>query len=872
MTRKAALSTLLLLAAPALGGEAPPARSGRASFARKPTASRAGDAVKIAFAASRETDATVYVENAAGEVVRHLAAGLLGENAPAPLKAGSLEQSIPWDGKDDAGRPARGGPFRARVRLGMAAKFDRIIGWEPQMLFLVAGLAVSADGEVFLIERGGNYIGGDFGVRVLDRDGKYLRTIAPYPASLPYEKVRGFGPHAFPEKHGMPLFHNGHGQSMHPFTAAIQPHNPAVLPDGRLVFCSGTGSGHEQNPPFHLLALNPDGSCPQTGFVGPLVRRGFGFVGGDGGSSGYRPWFFAAGPDGKQFYVSGLLTGDRYWKQTPAHAVFRLAWEEEKLPAAPFIGELGKPGDDGTHLRDPRGMATDGDGNLHVADRGNNRLAVFDPAGKFLGGTKIDGPEQVVVNRGTGEVFVLCFSFKQNSKGTARPVGYRIVKLSGGRNGKVLCQTQESKIGWSKARGSSWPTMALDAAAKPPRLWLGAGGSLRYFEDRGTALEPKGEVMTGKGLFAPDRAWADEARKRLYVQSRPGFVAGISAVDLESDTIAAAKVSGGVFAADSAGNLYVNSGYLKTKITRYDPEGRPLPFPATGKAEIGPFKSVWRSGFTVAPDGDIYVLHAKQAAPLSLDVWGADGKEKRKDVIPNLPDATCGVGVDAAGNVYLGINVRKPDHLYPDPCNGLFPATAWNHWRRQEQREMPWKWSYFNHYLFWWGSVFKFAPTGGRWFRSAKRGEKPAEVPAGAAAYKGAFLDADYWVQGRLWQYQGFSPCPKNRSEGGGGDDNCTCWGGRFATDAFGRCFVPDCLRFSVVVIDANANELVRFGEYGNMDSRGPGSPIPEPEIPVGWPAHVAANRDFAYLSDRMNRRVVAVRLVFADEQTCALP
>jgi hypothetical protein len=53
--------------------------------------------VKIEFAADRETDVAVYVEDAASKVVRHLAAGMLGKNPPAPLKAGALEQSLEWD-------------------------------------------------------------------------------------------------------------------------------------------------------------------------------------------------------------------------------------------------------------------------------------------------------------------------------------------------------------------------------------------------------------------------------------------------------------------------------------------------------------------------------------------------------------------------------------------------------------------------------------------------------------------------------------------------------------------------------------------------------------------------------------------------------
>ena len=80
----------------AMGGEAAPP-----VFTRKPTAVKDGDKVTIAFAADRETDVAVSIENGQGKVVRHLVAGRLGKNAPAPLKPNALEQTLVWDGQAD---------------------------------------------------------------------------------------------------------------------------------------------------------------------------------------------------------------------------------------------------------------------------------------------------------------------------------------------------------------------------------------------------------------------------------------------------------------------------------------------------------------------------------------------------------------------------------------------------------------------------------------------------------------------------------------------------------------------------------------------------------------------------------------------------
>ncbi len=113
------------------------------SFARKPTAIKADGGVKIEFAARAATDVAVWVEDSGGRVVRHLAAGALGDNAPGPLTKSSLAQAIIWDGRDDDGRAATGGPFKVRVGLGLTAGYaGTAFGSEarPDNLAGVAGL------------------------------------------------------------------------------------------------------------------------------------------------------------------------------------------------------------------------------------------------------------------------------------------------------------------------------------------------------------------------------------------------------------------------------------------------------------------------------------------------------------------------------------------------------------------------------------------------------------------------------------------------------------------------------------------------------------------------------------------------------------
>ncbi len=99
----------------------------------------------------------------------------------------------------------------------------------------------------------------------------------------------------------------------------------------------------------------------------------------------------------------------------------------------------------------------------------------------------------------------------------------------------------------------------------------------------------------------------------------------------------------------------------------------------------------------------------------------------------------------------------------------------------------------------------------------------------------------------------------------------CYCETSRFDINGYDRLFVPDLFRFRVYVLDSNGNEITHFGSYGNMDSRGPGSPVPEPEIAFGWPLSTECANDRVYTADVVNKRVVAVKFEFAVTEECAI-
>ena len=174
-------------------------------FTVAPTAVRSNDKVVISFSVNQPIDVEVSVRDAKGETVRHLAAGVLGGTnpPPPPLKPG-LSQAIEWDGKDDLGKSAAGGPFAIRVCAGMRVEFGRMIGGSAYTGSVVAmpyrapvnGLAVDVDGGLYVkmmssVGSHGNSGMWPWHLRKFDREGNYLKTVLPYPPSTAPARATG---------------------------------------------------------------------------------------------------------------------------------------------------------------------------------------------------------------------------------------------------------------------------------------------------------------------------------------------------------------------------------------------------------------------------------------------------------------------------------------------------------------------------------------------------------------------------------------------------------------------------------------------------------------------------------------------------------
>ncbi len=874
----AAAAALLLTSGPARAGtlEAPldVRKDGEVKLAAGPAAGAAGDGVKIGFAVSAPTDVEVAILDAKGAVVRHLAAGLLGPNAPEPFKKDALAQEVLWDRRDDAGKPAAGGPFKARVSAGARPRLDKYAGFDGNCLPGIVGLVVGEGGELFVLMsesfRGGTE------VRVLDKDGKYLRTIVPYAADTPKERMAAVGMLEI-EGERLPLVHNATARTNYPLINGMHHQNMALSPKGNIVMVSGLGTMCEQGPPRHLLALHPEGGGPaDMSFVGPQLRKGrAGMIGGAGEGTAGLFDHVAASPDGEWYYVS-YGANSRYGAKR--HGVVRLKWADKEAGAL-WLGK-DEPGADDGHFNNPTGIAVDKAGNVYVCDHGNNRVMVFDKEGKLLGKFPVEQPYQIAVHPAGGGIYVMSCNVVPK---WGRILGEDSVLRKFGPFG----QGEPKELARLEAKGMG--VMALDPTASPARLWIATSKGLCPVADKGASFEPGPAVSNGNSMSHPTYLAADPARNRALVYEN-GSVK-VYAIDLDTGR-KSEFCKGTCVATDREGNVYVMGG-RDNAVYRFDPAGKPLAFSGLGSNKIltkgyrgfGP--NMGMPGLCVDVRGNIYVSRnsnygGAEAYGGRVDVYGPDGKMLKEKVLDGLGYGECGLGVDAAGNIYQGMNIKPADKPFPAAFMGKVPEERWTFWRGKE-REAPWCYVYYNAYLWHWGSVFKFGPDGGvvygqhPWnlkrkdYGEPKAADKLENAPAGAVSYRSAYLGYEVKVAGAQWRYPGCGIIPAS-GDGLMPDPGCACYNSSLAVDEYGRVFAPNPFRYSVEMLDTNGNRIARIGHYGNADSAGAGSKLPEPEIALAGAYHVSAADGKVFIGDASNHRVVVVKFEHAAEGTCAVP
>ncbi|MCG3177857.1 MAG: hypothetical protein BIFFINMI_00177 [Phycisphaerae bacterium] len=829
---------------------------------------RAGEQVKISFTVTTASDVEVAVLDARGRTIRHVAAGLLGPNAPAPLTKDSLAQELTWDGRDDAGQAAAGGPFKVRVRVGSQAKLEKYLGHDPMTLAGdIDAITVGADGELYvLVDEGFKF--GRSELLVLDRNGKYLRTIMPYSADTPAQRTESVG-HLMIEGQRVPILFSGHSFSVYPLVCGLRGQSMAWHPKGYLIAASSTGTAREHGPPRYLLAFDRRGGAPEgVPFVGPKILDARGFLGGGGERAAVGMDRLAVSPDGLTVYLNPCVGNAKGLEAFRKHGIYRLKWSDAKI--GPLWLGKDAPGQADGEFNDPQGLAADREGRVYVCDRGNNRVQVFDAEGKFLGKFEAPSPEQIGVHA-SGQIFVL-------SRMADKSAPSRLLAFGAWKDGTA------ARLADVESPGVKF--LALDPAAEPVRLWA-------VVRDKGQCLTPVAyadgkftlgaPILGGAGLVNPSFLAADPERGRVIVKEhrtlrmRQPF----RSIDLDSGKMTSLDLTGSDITLDGKGNIYCTDGYAETYIARYDPSGKPLPFAGSESNRIpvqfrsyGPDQGL--RGHRVAPDGDLFIIRSvNHGVGATLDQYGPDGKLKKAGLVAGIGGGDSGLGVDAAGNLYVGLNLRPADRPFPAEFAGVMPADNWLWWRKK-QMPPPWGYIYINPYLFHMGAVFKFGPAGGVIYgeQLAKKktdqitspGSELTNAPADAVAYKSAYLQYDVKVAGSMWSYGGIGTIPAS-IDGPTPDPGCKCMPSHLDADLYGRVFAPDPFLFDVQMIDSAGNRIARIGQYGNSDDAGPAIRFSGPEA-----CDFAEADGRLYVSDIANRRVVVIRFDWSDAAEKAVP
>jgi hypothetical protein len=833
------------------------------AFTRPPAIEKNGDGFVIGFAVKSECDAAVWIAGPDGGVVRRLGAGRLGPNAPEPFQKDRLEQRVEWDGKAEGGHPAPAGCV-ARVGLGLRFSFERFLFQREQGVESRGPVSLSCDAQGNLYIMWGHlwtaHFTGIANITAFDREGNYLRTVKPFRADWPEEKISAIDWLKTADGRSVPLT----GPNNHtPFSGYLRGmsgmarHTAQITRDGRYIFvCGKPVTDARGGNVRRLLSIGTDGSCPREGFAGPPLQEGA-WTGDN---------FLALSPDEKYVYVSGSYHAK---KKSPHHAVYRLQWADTD-PPRPFVGTECEAGKDDKHFNQPRGLATDPDGRLYVCDYLNDRIQVFDAEGRHLKTLEVTGPEQVAVHPRTRELYVL--SVKDRGK-TDKYAEVRwevygeksLVKYKAWDDFTELARLDFPKL--TRYFHDCGPILALDASAGKPVLWLsnvvkGAPGDYLWkIADEGREFKRVPHNVLGQergsSVSCPAVAAARGTDEFYLVGGglKGAFRARAGTGKLEEVVLPeeATKWLGAIDAAPD-GTLYLSCGKviapprdMRWIIRRYGRDGKLLPFAEKEGIETlgyhgGTYAGEKCGPFAVAPDGRIYVSECsvpggKERA--RVNIYGADGAMLKEGFISETTHTCSPLAVDGQGRVYVADAVKPA---------GNGPGAEFPAFLGADPR---------GHFKMWYGTVCRFGPEGGA-FRHVAAGEKFTHA-GGYPGGKGKVV-----IAGSLWEYFGMSPHPQSSA--------CECPAARLSADGFGRVFVPDVCTYSVQVLDAAGNLLLRFGAYGNADAQGPASAVPRPEIPLRYPVAVAVLDRHAAVADSYNRRVLELSLSYAAEEACPVP
>lgn len=536
-------------------------------FAEKPKITRDGEKITVSFAAKGWCDVTVAIEDRTGRIVRHLASGVLGENAPEPFAWNSRKQAVIWDGKDDQGAYAdNNDELNVRVALGLKPQFEKTLFHSPYKRFGRNQPAMAAAPEgVYVYE-------GDMAdsVRIFDHEGNYVRTVYPFPAGK-LGQVQGLRWRTMPDGAKVPLkegshqvtfLGSGYNGGYDPATGLGQYRLKALNAyDGLPAYAAAEAMAVRGDrialAGLDLVRLSTDGSTPRSdagqdggldfkGVRASVTARVHSMYVFDGPME-IMPRSAAFSPDRKWVYLTGYTWGEsrdtagacRQW----LHGVLRVGFDGQTPPET-FAGDLTRlpsganaaPGAGDSQLNCPASVACDANGFVYVADYVNNRVPVFAPDGKLKESISVNRPAHVAVHQKTGEIFVFSWAYGHSGMIGTERVEPKLTRLEAQAGHKKIAEYSLplGKTGgasaWVGPMGTQY-RVELDSWAEPPTVWLvpqQAGGSQSWAPWGLKLLAVDKDQLTVKKDFGTVAAKAigcdfpTSGRQRLIVNPKTG--------------------------------------------------------------------------------------------------------------------------------------------------------------------------------------------------------------------------------------------------------------------------------------------------------------------------------------------------------------
>ncbi len=880
-------------------------------FARKPEVTRLGDKVTVTFTSKGYCDATVAVENAEGKIIRHLASGVLGPNAPQPFRKSSLSQSIVWDSKDDRGVYVDDKDTVAvRVSLGLKPQFERTLFWSPYK-------RVGPYGPILCTAPEGAYVSEGYAVdhiRLFDHQGNYVRTVYPFPADK-IDQVIGLRKHRFPpEGRALPLKGGYHQATL--LTSGTN-RNQRSSAEGFGVSAIGAGHGRLALVHLKLNRLAADGSTGGLPLEGPktcyLMKLKQKIHARTTALPGPRSACFS--PDGKYLYLTGWVwnSGQGYvfdW----IHGVVRLEFAKNDEPKV-FAGSL-KQDDvrtDNTGFKVPTSVACDAKGRVYVSDYINNRVQVFTPDGVHYRTIKVPLPAHVDVHRKTGDIYVFSWLFITRYK-TPDKVLPMYTRLGPIENPRVITRCPLPLVGhlttrsWNNSGGLPF-RMAVDSWADEPTIWLVPGAARYIHSGNGSILENWKTsgirlLVEKDGKLVVKRSFGDDVNRTVKRAKPPILWRQRLYVNPKNERLYVAEGDSGVMKS-------VN------QLVEVDPP--------TGRIRLLDLP-LGSEDLCFGGDGLAYLRTDKVVGRYDTTTWREIpwdyGEERKAGFGMGARAASLIAGLPTPGhrsNPFWhmgGMDVSVKGHLVVNSCNltGL-RVTQRENWHKRFYKEQVRLYAprlYPGRVR--WGEVHVWDRHGKLVYEDAVPGmghmngigidkddniymmvaarrlingrnydpKLPRDVsctlmkvrarktkvlstggrtpvPLLKATRPGRPLDfwsqwtGGAWIEGADWFFGGVGFNPRG----------CICWNSRFDLDYFNRSFAPEPLRFSIAVVDSNGNLILRIGRYGNVDDKG---------IALMHACYVATHTDRRlFIADAGNARVVSVKLGYHATERVAL-